>query len=403
MAMIKYRPINTNFAIASCAIKFLLLLGSAAPSYAALPLLETLCQKPTSVAEMLEKKALPAVVNVVSFTAIAAEIDPSNKYFYNPPDNGDAEQQYLRRSGTGVIIDSKRGTIITNHGLVLGADSVKVVLQDQRSLMASVVGVDPDIDLAVLDVDADNLVAINMADSDKIKVGDFSVAISDSFDLGKSVATGMVSSIGGRAFNGSIYEIFVQTEASLNQLHSGGILIDLQGNLLGMNAAIIKLNQMRITINLIAPSNILMSSVAQIFRYGDVVRGDLAVAVQNLTPELKHAFNIPKDITGVVITQSEQAVAGAPGSKSVGVLKPGDMILEIDGKQVANRLQLIRAIYAHRFGDEIELKTLREGRINKIAIKLGAKYSDAKSPMESTINSDKTLGDFELRDGDSKL
>ncbi len=399
--MIKY--LTLNYAIALFAVILLLLLSTSIPSYASLPFVDNLCQKHTSIAEMLEKKALPAVVNVVSFTAISPETDPAYKYFFNIPENSEGEQQYLRKSGTGVIIDSKKGTIITNYGLVLGADSIKVTLQDQRTLRAAVIGVDPDIDLAVLDIDADDLVALKLADSDKIKVGDFSVAISDSFDLGKSVATGLVSSIGGKVFNGSIYEIFVQTEASLNQFHGGGILIDLHGEMIGMNAAIIKLDRMRTAINLIAPSNIVMSSVEQIFRYGNVIRGDLAIAVQNLTPELKHAFNIPNDITGVIITQAEQPLNQVPTNKNDITLKPGDMILEIDGKEVANRLQLIRSIYTHRFGDEIELKTVSEGLTKTINIKLGTKYSDIKDPMDSSMNPDKTLGDFELREGDSKL
>lgn len=319
-----------------------------------------------SLAPMLEK-VLPAVVNISTQSTVRARRnplldDPFFRHFFDLPE---APRQ-AQNLGSGVIVDAGAGYVLTNHHVVENADEITVTLRDRRSLPAKLVGADPDTDLALLKIEADNLSALELADSDRLRVGDFAVAIGNPFGLGQTVTYGIISALGRSDLGIEGYENFIQTDASINPGNSGGALVTLEGQLIGINTAIIGPNGGNVGIGFAIPSNMAREVMNQLREHGEVRRGQLGVLVQDLTPELAQAFDL-KDRQGAVIAQ---VMPGSPAEKA-GV-RAGDIVLAVNGRAVHSANALRNAIGMTRRGATVALDVLREGRPLKINVKIEA-------------------------------
>jgi len=322
-------------------------------------------QTPT-LAPML-KNAMPAVVNVSVTSKVEIQNplmqDPFFRRFFGVPDDAPQERE-AQSIGSGVIVDAAKGYVLTNHHVVEQADTIQVRLTDDRVLDAKLIGSDPDSDLAVLQVKADKLKALPFADSDKIEIGDFVVAIGNPFGIGQTVTSGIVSAL-GRTGLGNAYENFIQTDASINPGNSGGALVTLKGELVGINSQIVSRTGASVGIGFAIPSNQARYVLNEIVAHGAVVRGRIGIGGQNVTPELAKAFGLPA-ARGAVITQ---VVPDSPAAKAG--LKPEDIILEADGREVRDFDQLRNLIGLHKVGDRIDLKVLRDGKPRTVAVVVG--------------------------------
>lgn len=344
---------------------FLLLL---APStWAALPLRDSQGEQLPSLAPMLEQ-VNPAVVNISTFATRSVYNpllnDPFFRHFFNIPDQ-QPQQRRSQSAGSGVIIDAGKGIVITNAHVIDGADEIKVSLTDGRTLDAKLIGSDPEVDIAVLEVKADNLKAVKTANSDRVRVGDFVVAIGNPFGLGQTVTTGVVSALGRTGLGIEGYENFIQTDASINPGNSGGALVDLNGELVGINTAIIAPAGGNVGIGFAIPVNMALNSVHQILEHGEVRRGQLGVVIQDLTADLAEAFNI-KGRQGVVVAEVQEDSAADDAG-----IEAGDVIIELDGKPMTSAAQLRNSVGLKKIGDKVSVKLLRDGDTKKLTVKIG--------------------------------
>ena len=246
-----------------------------------------------SLAPVLEK-VTPSVVNVYTQTRVRIRSrlldDPFFRRFFNVPDI--PRERVSQSLGSGVIVDAENGYVLTNNHVIQGADKVAVTLKDGRSLDAEIVGTDPDTDLAVIRIPAESLSALPLADSEELRVGDFVVAVGNPFGLGQTVTSGIVSALGRTGFRGLEYQNFIQTDASINPGNSGGALINLRGELVGINSAIFTPSGGNVGIGFAIPSRMARYVMDQLIRFGEVRRGTLGLIVQDLTDELAGAFGI---------------------------------------------------------------------------------------------------------------
>ena len=329
------------------------------PAYAALPNATGDGQPLPSLAPMLED-ASPAVVNIAVETRVRAARnplmeDPFFRRFFNLP-----EQQRERRAasaGSGVIVDAENGYILTNAHVVKNADTIEVTLTDGRELSAELVGTDDEVDLAVLKLEeARDLTQIAIADSTGLRVGDFVVAIGNPFGLGQTVTSGIVSALGRTGLGIEGYESFIQTDASINPGNSGGALVNLRGELVGINTAILAPAGGNVGIGFAIPTEMAENVMHQLIEHGEVRRGVLGVTIQDLTPELAEAFGVERQ-RGVVITQvMEDSAAENAGVKS------GDVVIAVDGRPVNRAADLRNKVGMSPVGEKVELSILREGK-----------------------------------------
>lgn len=319
-----------------------------------------------TLAPMLEK-INPAVVNIATYTSRENDNpllnDPAFRRFFNIPNQPERRE---RSAGSGVIIDAANGTVITNHHVIKGADEIHVSLIDGRSFKAELIGSDPEVDIAVLKIDAEKLVEVKRADSAKMRVGDFVVAIGNPFGLGQTVTTGIVSALGRTGLGIEGYEDFIQTDASINPGNSGGALVNLRGELIGINTAIIAPGGGNVGIGFAIPVNMANVSVEQILSHGEVRRGQIGVGIQDVTQELQKAFDLKNGQLGVLVTNvSEGSEADKAG------LLPGDVIIAVDGKDTLSASQLRNQIGIRRIGDTVKVKVIREGDDKVFKVKIG--------------------------------
>jgi len=340
-------------ALACCA-----LIAAAAPASAALPPAID-GQALPSLAPMLER-VTPAVVNINSKTRVKLQNpyfdDPMFRRFFGIP-NGPRErvQQSL---GSGVVVDANKGYVLTNNHVVEGADDVSVTIADGRTVKAKVLGADPDSDLAVIQIPAEKLTALAIADSSKLRVGDFVVAVGEPFGLGQTVTSGIVSALGRTGIGGSGVQNFIQTDASINPGNSGGPLVNLRGELVGINSMIFSPSGGNVGIGFAIPSNLALDVMRQLIQFGEVKRGALGVDTQDVTPELAHMLGLGDDVTrGAVITRVR---AGSP-AEAAG-LKPGDVIVSLAGKAVASDQELHNLEGLGAAGEAVQVGVLREGK-----------------------------------------
>ena len=324
---------------------------------AALPLADSQGRQLPSLAPLL-KEVTPAVVNISTFTTRRVYNpllqDPFFRRFFNLPRQ---QQRQTQSAGSGVIIDADKGLVITNHHVIKNADEIRIALTDGRQLKATLVGGDAEVDLALLKVEADNLTELPLADSDQMAVGDFVIAIGNPFGLGQTVTTGIVSALGRSGLGIEGYENFIQTDASINPGNSGGALINLHGELIGINTAIIAPGGGNIGIGFAIPSNMASTVTSHLEKDGRINRGLLGIVMQDLTPDLSQAFRLKPGQQGVLITQ----VLPGSAAERAGI-EAGDIVVKVNGKPVKQTPQLRSQLGILSIGDRVDLQLLRDGR-----------------------------------------
>ncbi|WP_434101579.1 Do family serine endopeptidase [Methylocaldum gracile] len=322
--------------------------------------------RPT-LAPMLEA-VLPAVVNISTTSTVNVQEnplfnDPFFRRFFDLP-NMPPRQRQQQSLGSGVIVNAENGLILTNHHVIANADQVTVTLQDGRDFEATVVGADPETDVAVVKIGEKNLTALRFGDSQSLRVGDFVVAIGSPFGLSQTVTSGIVSALGRSGLGIEGYEDFIQTDASINPGNSGGALVDLNGELVGINTAIVGPAGGNVGIGFAIPSHLAQAVMQQIVQYGEVQRGQLGIGVQDLTPESAKALGLERS-GGAVIAQVQPDSPAAQAG-----LRPGDVVVAIDGAPVANASSLRNIIGLLRVGSEIKLDFLRNGQKRTVTARI---------------------------------
>jgi Do/DeqQ family serine protease len=324
-----------------------------------------------SLAPMLNQ-TMPAVVNIAVTSKVQVQNplgqfqdDPFFRRFFGIPDQPQQpEEEEAQAIGSGVIVDAAKGYVLTNAHVVDQADTIKVRLSDDREFTAKLVGKDLATDIAVLQISADNLVALPMADSDKLQVGDFVVAIGSPFGLRKTVTSGIVSGL-GRTGIGDGYEDFIQTDASINPGNSGGALVSLRGELVGINSMILSRSGGNIGIGFAIPTNLVRGIMTQLIEHGSVERGLIGINGQDLTPDLAKALNVT-GTHGAVVTR---VLPKSPAEKAG--LKAEDVIIEANGKSIDGFLQLRNIVGLLRVGEKVELKVVRDGKPRNVTVTIG--------------------------------
>jgi len=314
-------------------------------------------QEMPSLAPLVSRTS-PAVVNIATQGTVTASRnpmmdDPFFRRFFGVPQE---RERQVRSAGSGVIVDAKKGYVLTNHHVIENADQIEVVLDDDRSLQATVVGSDPGTDIAVLLLEEyDNLVDMPLGDSEELQVGDFVVAIGNPFGLQHTVTSGIVSALGRHGISRDGYEDFIQTDASINPGNSGGALINLKGELVGINSAIFSSSGGNIGIGFAIPVNIAKAIMDQILEFGEVRRGLLGVSISDFNAETAKAI-------GVEATQGALVQEIVPGSaaEKAGV-EVGDVIVSVNGVTITDAADLRTTIGLKRSGETVKLILIRDG------------------------------------------
>ena len=319
-----------------------------------------------SLAPLVER-VTPAVVNIrVSQTVQQRNPfadDPFWQFFGGP--NVPNGSRQVASAGSGVIVDAEQGYILTNHHVVSDADEIRVSLVDGEELDAEVVGSDPATDIALIRVDADNLVEMPIGNSENVRVGDFVLAIGNPFGLGHTVTSGIVSALGRAGINPNAYEDFIQTDASINPGNSGGALVNMRGELVGINSAIISRTGGNVGIGFAVPTEIAGSIMRQILDFGEVRRGLLGVTIQGIDAEIAEALNASVD-RGALITE---VVPGSAAEESG--LKVDDIIIAVNDETISNATELRNAIGLKGSGESVDIRYIRDGKTRKTEATLG--------------------------------
>ncbi|MEZ8465221.1 Do family serine endopeptidase [Vibrio splendidus] len=362
---------------------------------AALPLSVGNEQLP-SLAPMLEQ-VTPAVVSIaVEGKQVQRQQIPEQFQFFFGPEQ--TRERPFRGLGSGVIIDAKKGHIVTNYHVINGADDIKVKLHDGREYDAELIGGDQMSDIALLKLEtAKNLTQIKVADSDKLRVGDFSVAIGNPFGLGQTVTSGIVSALGRSGLNLENFENFIQTDAAINSGNSGGALVNLNGELIGINTAILGPNGGNVGIGFAIPSNMMKNLTEQILDFGEVKRGMLGVQGGEVTSELAEALGYESSKGAFVSQIVPDSAADKAG------LKAGDVIVSINGKRIDTFSELRAKVATLGAGKQIELGVVRDGENKTFDVTLGESTNSktqaeklheglAGAELTNTTDSDSTTG-----------
>jgi len=344
-------------------------------AHAGLPLADSQGQALPTLAPMLEK-VLPAVVNIATRSKVQIRQnpllnDPFFRHFFETPKH--PRERETQSLGSGVIVDAKRGYIITNNHVIHQADKITVTLSDGRNFKARLIGTDPETDVAIIQIKADALTALPISNSDNLRVGDFAIAIGNPLGLGQTVTSGIVSALGRSGLGIEGYEDFIQTDASINPGNSGGALVNLHGQLIGINTAIFSRGGGSIGIGFAIPINMANDVMLQLIEHGQVKRGRIGAQTQDINPDLALAFNLPKGSGGAVITQV------SPGSAADKAgLKAGDIVLQINGKRVEHSSDLRNFIGLLRVGKKVEMTVLRDGKQRTLLATIQTPVSDEK-------------------------
>ncbi len=321
-----------------------------------------------SLAPML-KKTMPAVVNISTKTKIEiAEHplmrDPFFRHFFEIPNA--PRQRESSSLGSGVIVDAAQGYIVTNNHVIDKADEILVTLHDGRQLNAKLVGSDPESDLAVIKVQPKNLQELPVADSAQLQVGDFVVAIGNPFGLGQTVTSGIISALGRSGLGIEGYEDFIQTDASINPGNSGGALVNLRGELIGINTAILAPSGGNVGIGFAIPSKMVSDIKDTLIAHGEVKRGLLGVNIQDMTPDLAQAFGL-EESQGAVVTGIQP---GSPAAKAG--IEPGDIVTSINGRRIRNSMDVRNAVGMLQIGDEAKVEVVRKGESETFKAEIAA-------------------------------
>lgn len=323
-----------------------------------------------SLAPML-KRVQGAIVNIATESEIIVR-SQSNPFLDDPFfrrffDQGNTQPRSQKRQGlgSGVIFDAAEGLILTNAHVIEGADKITVTLKDGRETQAQLVGIDKDSDVAVIQIGLNSLTQIPLGNSDILEVGDFVVAIGNPFGLRQTVTSGIVSALGRSGLGIENYEDFIQTDASINPGNSGGALVNLLGELVGINTAIVAPSGGNVGIGFSIPINMALQIKDQLVQHGEVQRGRLGVRVQDLTPDLAEAFDI-KQSRGAIITIVEaDSMADKAG------VRPGDVIIKANDREVTKGADLRNTIGVLRVGDRLSLEVMRGDKRSIITTTIG--------------------------------
>ncbi len=270
-----------------------------------------------------------------------------------------------KSSGSGVIVDAGKGHVVTNHHVIRGAEKVTVTLQDRRTFEAELIGSDPDTDIALLKIDAEDLEALPLGDSDQLAVGDLVVAIGNPFGLGQTATSGIVSALGRGGFTRDGYEDFIQTDAAINRGNSGGALVDLDGRLVGINSLIVSPSGVSAGLGFAVPANIVRVVAEQLVEHGEVRRGQLGVLIQDVSPDAAEVLGL-ESAKGVIVGEVvEGSAAQAAG------IEQGDVIVGLDDEDVIDGRDLRARIGLATVGDEVELVVMRNGKAKTIEATIG--------------------------------
>lgn len=385
---------KTILAMSALALSLGLALSPLSASAAETASSATTAQQMPSLAPMLEK-VMPSVVsiNVEGSTTVNTPRMPRNfQQFFgdnspfcqdgspfqsspfcqgggagddSPGGNGGGQQQKFMALGSGVIIDAAKGYVVTNNHVVDNASTIKVQLSDGRKFDAKVVGKDPRSDIALIQIqDPKNLTAIKLADSDALRVGDYTVAIGNPFGLGETVTSGIVSALGRSGLNAENYENFIQTDAAINRGNSGGALVNLNGELIGINTAILAPDGGNIGIGFAIPSNMVKNLTSQMVEFGQVKRGELGILGTELNSELAKAMKVDAQrgaFVSQVMPNSSAAKAG---------IKAGDVITTLNGKPISSFAALRAEVGSMPVGSKVTLGLLRDGKPVSVNLEL---------------------------------
>ena len=316
-----------------------------------------------SLAPMLEN-VTPAVVNIYTISESEQRNqlvdDPFLRKFFNIPNQQKSRKRNRSGLGSGVIINSKKGYVITNNHVIAKAKDIKVKLHDGREFKAKLVGADPASDIAIIQIKPENLTAIKFSNSEKLRVGDFVVAIGNPFGIGQTVTSGIVSALGRSGLGIEAYENFIQTDASINPGNSGGALVNLRGELVGINTAIIGsrgASAGSVGIGLAIPVNMALDITDQLLKYGEVKRGYLGVSAQNLTDDLSKAFGVETNRGAIITRVQKDSPADLSG------IKVGDVVTKINNKAIENAASMRNKIGLLKINSTITLQINRKGKV----------------------------------------
>jgi Do/DeqQ family serine protease len=328
------------------------------------------------------KSVSPAVVNIAVRGTVAAPRnpffdDPGFRRFFGLPPDAQPRDREFRSAGSGVIVDAQNGYIVTNAHVVKNASEITITLVDDVELKAEVVGADAGSDVAVLRVkDAKLPAEIRLADSSKVQVGDFVIAIGNPFGLQHTVTSGIVSALGRTGVSRDGYEDFIQTDAAINPGNSGGALVGLDGNLVGINSVILSQSGGNIGIGFAIPSNMVRSVMEQLIETGQVNRGQLGVTTLSLTPEFRKSLGLADNAQGALVSQVTEGSAAAKAG-----IEAGDVITSVGDEPIRSNTELRNTIGMLKVGESVRIGLLREGKPRTVTavLKEPAQLSDAES------------------------
>ncbi|HEY0963141.1 MAG TPA: DegQ family serine endoprotease [Pseudomonadales bacterium] len=350
------------------------------------------------VSGMLQE-VTPAVVNIAVTGSVEVQQnpllnDPFFRRFFDIPENAQPmpRSRPTQSVGSGVIIDAEKGYVLTNHHVVSDADEISITLQDKRRIEAKLIGSDAGTDIALLQVEATNLKAIPLSDSDTLHVGDFVAAIGNPFGIGQTVTTGIVSAISRSGVSPASggYEDFIQTDASINPGNSGGALVDYNGRLVGINSAIIAPAGGNVGIGFAVPINMAMAIVDQLVEFGEVRRGMLGVMITDLTPDVVEALDMDIAAGAVVSAVNPGSPAEAAG------IEAGDVIVGVNGQSIVSDTDLRNTIGLMREGSDVEIELIRGSRRMTVDATIGSSSTEEVAAATEEVEASNALSGAQL-------